>query len=809
MMRRGVVFALCVLAGAAAQAQQVTFQNAARFALNHGSTSDATSLMALEDVGSLAGPEDGFLDIITAGQDSRISLLYGRRDGRFVSGVISPLGRIPTGLAVARADGDHIKDLLITDAGSQLTCYRGFDDGFTPYTLGGGPFPVLRNPVGLEVADLNGDGRIDVAVVSEGDQAAGGITILHGNGDCTFSAPSPPADSQIAAGLASSAVTIADFNRDGRLDIAVANGLSNDVTILRRDASGRYMVTQTLVADDEPTAIGSADLNGDGHVDLVVTNRNSDSVSVFLGRGGGTFAAAASFTAGSSGSSPGGMSIADLNLDGIPDVVVANNRSSDASVLLGDGLGNLLPPRVFVADEEPLASRVGLLNDDAVPDVVVVSRGRQVPNATVLRGLGDGTLAGVEDVVTRPNPNGLAVGDLDNNGLADIAVPHSDGHVLLFHGTGEGFAPAPPLVTGLDINDVVPGDFDGNGLLDLVNVNNNRSQLTLFRAIPGGRFAAGVAVAIGGAAITGLAVDLNGDNFTDLAVVRRTGEAADAVDVLLADGRGGFRTPVSYGAGQTSIDIDFGDCNNDGNVDLYVVNNGSASISLLVGTGGGGLRPMPPRLVDGAPKAIAVADFDRDGFDDFALAMAMSSSVVIYYGNGTCMFTPGQDRLIGGGSPAGLAARDFSGDGIPDLLVSDEVANAATLFTKFPGGRLFQRLAGDEFGVSRRPIAAAAGDFDGDGRYDGATANSFVAGSVSVLTNILAPAVTRGDGNRDARLTAADLTAVMREVGDGGSPRVEEAARAGFSAGPGVDANGDGLVTLQDAMGVASRIFGL
>jgi hypothetical protein len=137
------------------------------------------------------------------------------------------------------------------------------------------------------------------------------------------------------------------------------------------------------------------------------------------------------------------------------------------------------------------------------------------------------------------------------------------------------------------------------------------------------------------------------------------------------------------------------------------------------------------------------------------------------------------------------------------VLLGDEVSNTASLFTKGQQ-RFFTRLSGDEIPVSRRPTVAEAGDFDGDGRYDAALSNSFVAGSVSILTNILAPGLLRGDGNGDARVTAGDLGAALREVTDGGSIRIEEAARAGYAASAGVDANGaDWSPAGRDGSGLA------
>ena len=826
-MRRGVailiVASMAVALASMAEAQNATFQNPARFSIV-GDIAGTTNLMALTDVGSLnSGTPDGILDIVTAaaGDNASVSVLYGRVDGqgmpngRFIGGVNSTLGRIPTGMAVDRFDSDNIQDVVITDTGGQLFCYRGSDDS-GPYEVVGAPATVLRNPVGIETADFNNDQKADVLVVSEGDQNAGGITILYGAGNCAFTVPPPPADSQVSAGQASSAAVVADLNNDQLLDVAVANAGGSNVTVLRRNAQGRYSNVQTIAVEEEPIAIKAGDMNNDSRIDLVVTNRNSDSVSVLIARPDFSFAPARNFQSGTNGSSPTGLALADMNLDGTLDVVVPNNRGSDASVLLGDGLGALFPPRVFVSDQEPLAVRVGSVNGDSVPDAVVVSRGNQGPNATILLGMGDGTMNGVEDLVTESNPSGLGVGDFDNDGRCDAIVSHSDGTVLLFESVGlDGFEALPPVEVSGDVVDVLPGDYDGNGLLDFVSVENDTQAVELYRARADGTFRPPVAVPVGGAPVAGVQADFNRDGYGDLAIVRdATGEEnPDVIDVMLADKNGGFLGRNSYQLGRTSVEVDVGDCNSDGRLDLFVANNASSDVTILTGNGNGTFNPATPRLINGSPKSLTVSDFDRDGFDDFAVALSMSSGVLVYYGNPTsqCAFTLGPQSLTGGGSPSGIAARDFSGDGLPDALVADEVSNSSVLFTKTPGSmnRFFGRLSGDDVPLSRRPVAAEAGDFDGDGRYDGAVINSFVAGSASILTNILAPPVLRGDGNGDARVTAADLAAVLREVLDGGSTRIEEVGRAGYAAGPGVDGNGDGQVTPQDARGAAAHIFEL
>ena len=221
-------------------------------------------------------------------------------------------------------------------------------------------------------------------------------------------------------------------------------------------------------------AIAAADLNGDTFLDLIVVNRGSDSVVVLNGQQGGTFAAARSFASGSSGSVPTGVALADMNADGKTDVVVANTRSNDASVLLGDGRGNLASPRPFVSDLEPQAVAAADVNGDGIPDVMTVNRGSVTPNVGVLLGIGDGTLAGVEDVVTDPSPTGLATGDVDNDGLPDLVVaelppPQStSGSVLVIRADkSAGFAQPTVLRSTGDAVSVAVGDFNADALLDI------------------------------------------------------------------------------------------------------------------------------------------------------------------------------------------------------------------------------------------------------------------------------------------------------------------------------------------------------
>jgi hypothetical protein len=241
----------------------------------------------------------------------------------------------------------------------------------------------------------------------------------------------------------------------------------------------------------------------------------------------------------------------------------------------------------------------------------------------------------------------------------------------------------------------------------------------------------------------------------------------------------------------------------------------TSRVTVLLGNGNGtsfqsGVdTPIQGATVDAS--ALAVADFDGDGFDDIAVLLPSPSNptgVVVLYGNGQGAFTQPGGTLQTSPAPWALSARDLSGDLLPDLVVSAHADTHAVLpFFNQGSTRQFTPQASVPVSRSQGATTIVAADFDGDGRYDVASANDWTAGSVSVLTNIAATPIIRGDGNGDAKVTAADLVAVARKLRDGAATRVEQVAGGSYVAAPGADANGDGLVTAQDARALAHRLF--
>lgn len=812
-MRTIGIGAMIMLAAAVAAAQTPVFRSASRYSLP-GSVTDTFYLSTLiaADIGSPDGPRDGNVDLITANTNQLAPVKFGDGHGGFVNGPNVQVKTIPSAMVLADFDGDGAPDLLVGDTRT-VRFLKGNDDGSfrtpAPEIMAG------KGVAAILVTDLNGDHKLDAIVIDDADQlpgANGAVLVLLGNGDGTFVTPGPT----FVTHLGSESAVLGDFNGDGKTDVAVANAGSGDVTILLGDGTGGFTFGQVPTAGTEPMAIDTADLNHDGLADLIVLNRNSDSIAVLIGQGAGKFAAARSFPSGSSGSTPMGLALADINSDGKVDVVVANSRSNDASVLLGDGQGNFAPPRAFVSEQEPQGVTAADVNGDNIPDVLTVNRGNQTPNVGVLLGIGDGSLVGVEDVVTEPSPTALVTGDVNNDGLADIIVselppPQStSGFVLVIAADRTvGFAPPTVLRTAGDAVGVAAADFNADGVLDIAALNKSSNNVSVFLGQAAGGFGAKHDYPVGGGATALVAGDWNRDGRADLAVARQGSGSSGAVDILLANADGSFRSPTPFPVGQSPVAIDFGDFNKDGKRDLVVANSVSNDVSVLIGNGDGTFQPATAIANSGGPRGIAVADFDRDGADDFAVAVSINSHVNVFYGNGQGGFAAGPQLGIGGSASA-LIARDVTGDLIPDILVTDQVSNVVSAFYGTGSTRQFRHDSRfDDVSVSRGPVSAGSADVDGDGRYDGLAANGFLAGSVSVLTNIGATAILRGDGNGDQRVTVADTLAVIRELGDSNGRRVEDVrvTAGSYVAGPGVDANGDGFVTPQDARAVAHELF--
>ena len=271
--------------------------------------------------------------------------------------------------------------------------------------------PVGQDPSGIVVADLNGDGQVDLAVTNRGSDS---VSILLGDGLGAFS---PTSD--IDVGVGPEAVAVADFNADGHMDLAVVNRDAGSASILLGNGDGTFTrVEPDVLVGEGPEAIAAGDLDGDGLPDLAVANRDADSVSILLGNGSGGFLRIEPDIGEIPG--PAAVAVGDLDGDGLLDVAVASSSSNSVIILLGNIAGGFKPQPPLPVGRSPASIVVGDFNGDGLPDLAAVNEAGGT--VTVLLRVEEGDYFRQPDLEVGDAPVSVHLGDFDSDGHTDLAV---------------------------------------------------------------------------------------------------------------------------------------------------------------------------------------------------------------------------------------------------------------------------------------------------------------------------------------------------------------------------------------------------
>jgi hypothetical protein len=267
---------------------------------------------------------DGNIDLAVAcAFNNTVAILLGNGDGSFQQQVSYATGTGPWGLLTADLNGDGIPDLAVSTVTGVLSVLRGNGDGTFQTHM---DYAVGKPSLSVAVGDFNGDGMPDLVVSNESVIGDSTVSVLLGAGDGNFNM-----QVEYSVGEGAKGVAVGDFNRDGHLDLVVANFLANTVSVLLGNGDGTFQPQLTYPGGIEPSGVAVGDFNGDGALDLAVCATYSNAFSILLGRGDGTFLTPLSYGAGTG---PTSLAVADFNGDGRLDVAVTDGDVSMVSALL-------------------------------------------------------------------------------------------------------------------------------------------------------------------------------------------------------------------------------------------------------------------------------------------------------------------------------------------------------------------------------------------------------------------------------------------------------------------------------------------
>jgi hypothetical protein len=339
------------------------------------------------------------------------------------------------------------------------------------YATGGGP-------LSLAIADLNGDGKPDLAVANSGEST---VSVLPNRGKGSFRQ-----ERGYQTGSGPGSVAIRDLSGDGKPDLVTANSDSDTVSVLVNRGDGSFRPRLDYASGAGPYQVAIGDLNGDRKPDLATANADGSTASVLLNRGDGSFQPRLTFR---TGHDPRSLAIGDLNGDRKLDLVTANYGADTVSVLLNNGDGTFQAKLDYRTGSGPRSVAIGDLNRDGKPDLATANLNVDVYSVSVLANKGAGSLAAKRDYRTGHGPSSVSIGDLNGDRKPDLAIANyydalngdeRPGSVSVLANRGDGiFRAGPYYRAGRGPESIAIGDLNSDAKPDVATANSIASTVSV------------------------------------------------------------------------------------------------------------------------------------------------------------------------------------------------------------------------------------------------------------------------------------------------------------------------------------------
>lgn len=552
----------------------------------------------------------------------------------------------------------------------------------------------------LDVGDLNGDGRLDVATTQSSAQPC--VFLAAGRG--TFHAATLLAG---PSGSGSTDLVLSDLDDDGDLDIVTGN-FSSNVHVFLNSGQGIFGTGVAYPLGGFRLAVG--DLDGNQLPDVV--GSAGGTVRVALGSGAGALATPTGYPLAPA-TAASDVALCDVDQDERLDIV-AGCTDALVVVLYGDGTGAFGPAQAYavgIAGNKRLA--VGDWNEDLWPDVAVAFDTLPTASVGVLLNSGAGTFGAPSSFASPANQLiGIETADVDGDDHADLAISSLDDSVYLWSGIGDGSFSEPQRLITSGWRDLALAELDGDLHVDLATANvvdglrivrgNAAGELQAERVFPLTDFPDEVASG-----------DLDHDGWQDIVVASND---AAFVAVMLGDGAGGLGSEVLVPCTSPPRRIALGLVDADAYLDV-AGHCTDQVVRIAFGDGQGGFGTFASAVTIPGLRAMALGDATGDGLADLAFTdldqsgQVDDSQLAILQGDGARRFTPlaATDMSFA----RGVALADFNGDGLADAVGSDPFS-LKVLLSDGLGEFVVTSVSSPQDGTFRLRVA----DVDGDGRTD-------------------------------------------------------------------------------------------